>query len=104
MQFTWDFNTATLLAIAGQIVLLIVFLVRTSNTAKSALLLAQDAIKIARDAHEKIGTLHGLLGLHREQVAREFVDKVALQDMEKRLSRSIENLSDRIDEVLNHRK
>lgn len=103
MVFSWDFNTATLLGIIGQAILLVVFLVRTSNEAKSAHLLAEDAKKIGLEAHEKIATLHGLLHVHREQVAREFVDKHAINEMEGRLTRSIENLSDRIDEALHRR-
>lgn len=101
MTFEWDFDTATLLAFVTQIILLIVFMVKTSNTAKAALTAAQTATEEAAEAHDKIATLHGLLSLHREQVAREYVDKALLREMEARLSHSLEGLSDRIDEALN---
>lgn len=104
MTFTWDFNTATLLAIAGQIVLLVWFLARTANTAKAALAAAEAANRHATDAHDKIAALHGLLSLHREQVAREYVDKEFLREIETRLSTALDRLSDRIDEALNRPK
>lgn len=104
MTFTWDFNTATLLAIATQIAMTIVFLVRTANTAKTAHAVARDAKKIGQDAHEKIALLQGMLHLHRETVAREFPDKESLREMEARLSKSIGRLSERIDELLRERK
>lgn len=100
MTFTWDFNTATLLAIACQVVLIIVFMVRTANTAKSAMTLAKEAMTNANDAHKDIAVLHGLLSLHKETVAREFVDKEALREMKSELLDSINRLSDRIDDVL----
>lgn len=95
MTFTWDFNTATLLGILGQAVLLIVYLVKTANTAKAAMKRADEAHRHADGAHEKSAALSGLLALHREQVAREYVDKAALREMEGRLT-------DRIDRVGDH--
>lgn len=100
MTFTWDFNTATLLAIAAQVVVIIVFMVKTASTAKSAREEAKDAKKMASDAHEKIALMQGSLALHREQVAREYVDRDVLREMEERLSVSIHRLSDKIDDVL----
>ncbi len=100
MTFTWDFNTATLLAILGQAVLLIWFMFTTSSTAKSAMKLAEDAKTKADEAHEKVAVLHGALHLHREQVAREFVDRDALRDMEARLTNRIESLGERIGEAM----
>jgi hypothetical protein len=100
LTFTWDFNTATLSLIVGQIVLLIVFLVRTSNTAKAAHALAVEAKKLASEAHDRISTLQSVLGLHREHVAREYADKNEIHEMEKRLSKAIDRLGERIDEAL----
>ena len=104
MTFTWDFNTATLLAIAGQVVVVIVFMVKTANTAKSARDEAMDAKKSADGAHEKIGLMQASLALHREQVAREYVDRDVLREMEERLSGSIDRLSNRIDDALRNTK
>lgn len=101
MLFSWDFNTATLLAIGTQIVLTVVYVVKAANSAKTALDLAEEAKKLAVEALDKNAILHGLLGLHREQVAKEYVDKETLREMEDRIAGSINRLSDRIDEALN---
>ncbi len=97
MTFTWDFNTATLLAIVVQCVLVVVFMVRTANTAKSAMQKAEDANNNANDAHTKIAALFGEFALHREHIAREYVDRGDLRE----LKTTIDRLSDRIDEALN---
>lgn len=100
MNFSWDINTATLLAIGTQIVVTVVFLVKTANKAEAAGELAKEAKKIALEALEKNALLHSLLGLHREQVAKEYVDKETLREMEDRIAGSLNRLSDRIDEAL----
>lgn len=53
-MFSWDFNTATLSFIGLQIVLLIVFLVKTNGKASIAHDLATEAKKLANDAHTNI--------------------------------------------------
>src|SRR5687767_14520069 len=100
MTFSWDFNTATLVAILMQAVAGIVFLVRTENKARSAGSLARQAIKMASEAHEKVAIVQASLGLHREQVAREYIDRDALREMKDDLMASINRLSERIDEAL----
>lgn len=106
MTFTWGFNTATLVAIGVQIVIFIVYLVKTNGYAKDALRAAKSASERAEEAHEKIALVQAALALHREHVAREYHDKIelrqmearienSLQDMEKRLTGRIENLSRR---------
>jgi hypothetical protein len=99
-MFSWDLNTGTLVAIGVQIVVIIVFMVRTANRAQTAYEAAIEARRVADDAHDKIAAVTGLLALHREQVAREFVDKDALREMKNDLMDSINHLSDRIDEAL----
>ncbi len=104
MAFQWDFDTATLLAFVAQIVTLIVFMVRTANTAKSAHTRAEAAMKRADDAHDRIAVQHGLHSLLREEVARDYVDKRLLRETETRFTNAIDRLSDRIDEVLDRAK
>lgn len=91
MTFTWDFNTATLMAIFLQAILLVVFLVKTANTAKIAM-------QRADDAHTKIAALSAQHTMHREMVAREYVDKEDLKEIRD----AINGLRVRIDEVLGH--
>lgn len=100
MTFTWDFNTATLLAIGFQVVLLVIFLVKTANTAKTAMQKAKEAFDYAEEAHTKIAAVTGNLALHREQVARDYVDRDDLRD----LKDMIEQLGRRIDTLVENWK
>ncbi len=104
MQFSWDFNTATLLAVGANFVFAVVFMVRSDGRARNAQAIAVEARKMASDAHDKIAALHGIVSLHKEQIARDYIDKEALRDMERRLSDDINRLGDRIDEALDRRK
>lgn len=97
MQFSWDFNTTALIALGGQIVLLIVSLVRTSGKANNAFSLAMEAKQDAKDVSVQVGALTGNIAMLREQVAREHPNRQALQDMEERLTTEIHRVSDRID-------
>jgi hypothetical protein len=104
MTFSWDFNTATLLAIVTQAVLVIIGLVRSDNRSKSAKELATDAKKRADEAHDKIAMQGETHALFREQVAREYVSREALREMEERLTHSIDGIRERLDKVLDHRQ
>ncbi len=103
MTFSWDFNTATLLAIITQAVFVIIFLVRSDNRSRSAKELARDAIGRADDAHNKIAIQDSTHSMFREQVARDYVSREALREMEERLTDSIEGIRDRLDRVLDAR-
>lgn len=103
MTFTWDFNTATLVAIGVQIIIFIVYLVKTNGTAKEALAAAGaaderagNAYARADEAHEKITLVHAALALHREHVAREYHDKEELRQMETRLGGLIRETETRL--------
>jgi len=97
MNFSWDFNTATLLGIGTQIVILIVFLVKTNGKANEALKCAEAAQVDIEKLATQVAALTGNLSLLREQVAREHPDHDALAAMEKRLTREIHRLADRLD-------
>jgi hypothetical protein len=103
MTFSWDFNTATLLGIITQAVLLIVFLVRTDARVKSAREIGIEAKRIAIDAHEKIAMQASAIAVFREEVAREYVSHEALRQMESRLTHSIDGIRERLDKVLDTR-
>ena len=100
MTFSWDFNTATLIAIGVQIVVFVVYLVKTNGTANSAFDLAKAAHRKATDAHEKISIVSASLALHREQVAKEYVDRDALREMEERIMDAIGDLRKRVDKLI----
>jgi type II secretory pathway component PulK len=103
MTFSWDLNTATLLALLTNLVMLVVFAVRTHGKATSAVERATEAQKTADEAHVAIGVLSSSLAMFREHVAEKYVDKNSLREMEDRLTRAIEKVGERVDGAL-HRK
>lgn len=101
MQFTWDFNTATLVAILVQIVVTVSYMVKTNGTAKEALGIGKKALARADEAHEKIVVLGAALALHREHVASEYHDKAELRQMESRLAGLIKDTETRLTNSIN---
>lgn len=101
MILSWDVNVVAgiglLIVIGVQIVGIIVFLVKTNSKAKSAHEMAQKAQDRADDAHEKIAIHQSALSVFREEVARDYIDRVDLDKMEQRLTAAINRLGDRID-------
>ena len=104
MNFSWDFNTATLSLIAIQIVGFVVYLVRTSNKAEAAHQAAQEAQESADKAHLNISAHQANLSLFREQVAANYVDRDALRDIKRELIDAINKLGDRMDQAINGHK
>lgn len=103
MTFSWDFNTATLLAIIVQAVVLLRYLFKTESRAKraeekaaEAHSHAEKAHNHAEEAHTKVAALSGQLQMHRELVAREYISKDDLKDIKD----AINYLRKRIDELL----
>lgn len=99
-MMSWDLNTATLLAIAIQIGLSIVFVIRLEGRANGAAEKAKDAHRLATEAHEKIAVVTASLSLHREQVAKEYIDRESLHQFKEEVMGALKELSRRIDEVL----
>lgn len=93
MTFTWDFNTATLLAIATQIILSLTFIIRTASKAATA-------HDLAATTSERLAALSASFSLFREQVARDYVDNIELRAMKDELMGSLNRISERIDKVL----
>lgn len=65
--------------------------------------LAEDAKKAAHEANEKAGILSTAFSLHREQIAREYIHREVMREVEDRLTAAIERLGDRLDRVLEKR-
>lgn len=103
MTFSWDLNTATLIAIAVQIVFLIVYLVKTNGKAHAAYERAEKAEKLAAEAHEKVSLVQAGVAMLREQVAKDHPDHDMLGDMEARLTKEIHRLGDRLDRFINEK-
>ena len=104
MTFSWDFNTATLLTIITQAVVIIWYLFKIKSDAREAkkdALAADDRAKRAHEhaeaAHIKLAGLVAEFSIHREHVAKEYVDKADLRE----LKDAIGGLRERIDTLLN---
>jgi Na+-transporting methylmalonyl-CoA/oxaloacetate decarboxylase gamma subunit len=97
MNVNWDLNATNLLALFINLVVVVVFAVKTASKANAAYELAERAQQMADRAHAAIAVLSAALSLHREQVAEKYVDRTALREMEQRLTKTIENLGERLD-------
>lgn len=65
-----------------------------------ALDIAAEARKDAHEASEKVAALSIAFGLYREQIAREYIHREVMREVEDRLTAAIERLGDRLDRVL----
>jgi cbb3-type cytochrome oxidase subunit 3 len=111
VTFSWEINLGTLALLIFYAVGVVVFLVRTQNRANAAHEKAEEAKgaaaqahKRADDAHLAAGAYNAALALFREDVAREYVDREALREMEQRLTNAINRLGDRVDQALHQKR
>jgi hypothetical protein len=54
----------------------------------------------ARDALEKVATLGTSFSTYREQVAKDFIHRIAMREVEDRLTAAIDRLGDRLDRFI----
>lgn len=97
---TW----AAALAAMGAVISIITFWTRYSDrvtkaegAAKVANDLAAEAKKDAHEAHEKVTLLATSFSLYREQVAREYIHREVMREVEDRLTQAIDRLGARLD-------
>lgn len=97
MTFNWEVNTITILAICGQSIAFIVFLIKTHFTAKASETSAVGAHeridKLSTELNAAVAALTGAIALVREQ----FVHKEDLQRLETNIGRQFEALQKRLD-------
>jgi len=67
------------------------------TTAEAA---AKEAKEDAKEANEKASILSAAFSLYREQIAREYIHREVMREVEDRLTQAIERLGDRLDRVL----
>ena len=70
---------------------------KADGAAKAASDLAQEAKKDAHDASEKLALLSAAFSLYREQVAREYIHREVMREVEDRLTQAIDRLGVRLD-------
>lgn len=97
---TW----AALLAGASALIALLRFwttysdrLTKAEAKAATATEIAQEAKKDAFDATEKLAVLTAAFSLYREQVAREYIHREVMREVEDRLTAAIDRLGMRVD-------
>lgn len=56
-----------------------------------------DAKVDAREASEKVGLLTASFSLYREQIARDYIHREAMREVEDRLTQAIDRLGERLD-------
>jgi hypothetical protein len=62
--------------------------------------IANEAKNDAKEANDKSTLLSASFGLYREQIAREYIHREVMREVEDRLTQAIERLGDRLDRVL----
>lgn len=63
-------------------------------------LTSSEAKEDAKEANEKATLLSASFSLYREQIAREYIHREVMREVEDRLTQAIERLGDRLDRVL----
>ncbi len=76
------------------------FWMTISSRLTKAETLAFEAGKDAGLANEKTALLQASFALYREQIAREYIHREMMREVEDRLTAAIERLGDRLDRVL----
>ena len=99
---TWG----ALIAAAGSLIALITFWVNRGRAEGEAAariaaaeIAAADAKRVALEAHARLAALEASFGLYRERIAAEYVSRSVLGEVEDRISKAIERLSERLDRV-----
>jgi hypothetical protein len=65
---------------------------------------SEDAKANAHEANEKTVLLSAAFSLYREQVAREYIHREVMREVEDRLTAAIERLGDRLDRILEQKR
>ncbi len=63
-------------------------------------LISSEAKEDAKEANDKATLLSASFSLYREQIAREYIHREVMREVEDRLTQAIERLGDRLDRVL----
>jgi len=71
-----------------------------SSRADAAEKAVAEAKVLAADAHNRVTLLQAEFGLYRESVAREYIHREAMREIEDRLTAAIDRLGDRFDKFM----
>lgn len=93
----WAFFAVALVVPA---ITVIGFWMNLSSRIAKAEIIAGDAKNDAEEANQKTTLLSASFSLYREQIAREYIHREVMREVEERLTQAIERLGDRLDRVL----
>lgn len=100
MTIDWQINGTVVILLLAHLVGVIVFLVRAADRSTRA----EDALKEfdrkLKHTDDRLTLEAAALSLFREQVAREYVSREAMRELEERVVKAIDRISDRLDRVL----
>lgn len=88
------------LSLVVPVIAIIGFWMAVSSRLTKAEVTADDAKKDAEEANAKATLLSASFSLYREQIAREYIHREVMREVEDRLTQAIERLGDRLDRVL----
>lgn len=89
-----------LIGAAGSIIAIVTFWMNRGRAEGENSATASDAKKMALEAHIKIGALDAAFGLYRENVAKEYVSRSTLHEVEIRITGAIDRITDRLDRII----
>ncbi len=84
-------------------VAIITFWINLSDRISKADLRATSADEGTKACAVQVAAIHAAFGLYRETVAREYIHRESMREMEDRLTAAIDRLADRLDRILDKR-
>jgi hypothetical protein len=103
MTIDWQINGTVVLFLIAHLIGVVIFLVRAADRATRAEAAASQLESRIKNTDERITLEVAALSLFREQVARDYVSREAMREMEDRLVNAIDRLGDRLDRVIEGR-
>jgi hypothetical protein len=88
------------LALVVPAIAIIGFWMTLSARLAKAEVISSEAKEDAKEANDKATLLSASFSLYREQIAREYIHREVMREVEDRLTQAIERLGDRLDRVL----
>lgn len=100
MTVDWQINGTLIILLLAHLVGVVVFLTRAADRAMRAEEAAQSMGTRLKQVEERIALETAALALFREQVAREYVSREAMRELEERVVKAIDRVGDRIDRIM----
>lgn len=100
MTVDWQINGSVLIILGAHLIGVVVFLVRAADRSARAEIAAKDGEARLKQLEERIAIEAAALAHFREQVAREYVSREAMRELEERVVKAIDRVGDRLDRII----